>query len=86
MLSRDDVLRKGFCEVPVVVSGVRRKHKFIVRVKPSPEGPIPVLETSPRVPEREMLKVANKLLLPVTNGVATVFPTGMSDIDFVNLI
>jgi len=86
VLSREQILQKGFFETPVLVSGMRRKHTFMVRVKPSAEGPIPVLETSPRVPDRELLRIANSVSLPVTNGKTTVFPIGTSDIDFVNLI
>ena len=50
------------------------------------EGPIPMLETSARVPDRELVRVANMLQLPVTNGISVVFPTGTTEADFVNLI
>ncbi len=86
MLTRESILQKGFAEIPVVISGIRRKHKFVVRVRHSMEGPYPILETSPRVPDRELANIANKFMLPVSNGKSTIFPEGTTAKDFVNLI
>ena len=85
-IRREDILRKGYAEIPITIAGVRRKHKFILRVKQSPDGPYPILETSPRVPERELVRISNEVMLPITNGKSTVFPIGTSPSDFISLI
>lgn len=80
--SKEDILRRGFIYVKVVVSGLRQNHKLTVVRERSVHGWIVYLEGRYAIPKAEMVRLANELQLPVRSKGVEVFPEGRMPQDF----
>lgn len=80
--SKEDILRKGFVYVKVIVSGLRQSHKLTVTKEKTPQGIFTYLQGRYEIPEAEMVRVAEELQLPIKTKDVLVFPEGKMQGDF----
>ncbi len=80
--SKEDILRRGFVYVKVVVTGLRQNHKLKVVREKTPTGWFTVLEGRYAIPETEMVRLAADLQLPIRSKGVMVFPEGKMQQDF----
>lgn len=75
-MSIDEIIKAGFVDVKVTVSGLRQAHRLEVKMEKTPAGEIPVLDSRHYIPTAELLRLAGELGLPVRHGKTIVFPPG----------
>lgn len=80
---RESILKQGFIDVKVQVSGLRQSHRFTVYYDKTSRGIVPYLLSKLIVPLPELMKVAQDTSLPVRCGKNIVFPRGKSPSDFI---
>lgn len=82
VFSKEDVLRRGFVYVKVIVSGLRQSHKLTVKKERTQQGIFTYLHGRYAIPESEMVRVAEELQLPVKTKDVLVFPKGKMQGDY----
>jgi hypothetical protein len=80
---KQEDLARGFIDVRVRISGVYQKHRFIVSELTNAAGKFKCLIGEDRIPQMELLRVANELDIPIKTTSSMVFPIGKSGKDFV---
>ncbi|NYZ73785.1 hypothetical protein H0O00_01455 [Candidatus Micrarchaeota archaeon] len=76
MISKEEILRRGYVDVKVFVSGLRQSHRMeVVREKTS-QGMVPFLVSKHYIPTAELVRLAEELQLPVKHRDIAVFPKG----------
>lgn len=73
---KDEILKAGFADVRVNVSGLRQAHRLEVKRERTPAGEIPVLVATHYIPATELVRLAEELQLPVRYKQTIVFPRG----------
>jgi hypothetical protein len=71
-----EIVKQGFVDVKVLVSGLRQHHRLEVKMEKLPAGEIPVLVAKHYIPTTELLRLAEMLQLPVRHNKTIVFPPG----------
>ncbi|MGV8085887.1 MAG: hypothetical protein ACP5N9_06585 [Candidatus Bilamarchaeum sp.] len=82
MTNRDEILKNGFLDVRVLVSGLRQMHRLNVVIESTAQGQIPFLVSKHYIPTNELLRVAQQTGLPVKHKETVVYPPGMAAGDF----
>jgi hypothetical protein len=76
MISKEEILRRGYVDVKVRVSGLRQSHRMeVVREKTS-AGVVPFLVSKYYIPTMELVRLAEELQLPVKHKDTVVYPKG----------
>ncbi|MEM4272301.1 MAG: hypothetical protein QXH30_01815 [Candidatus Bilamarchaeaceae archaeon] len=76
------VIRQGFADIRLRVSGMIQKHRFILKKEPSSYGKYYVLCLGKTVLASEALKAANEAGFPIKAQNGLFFPAGKGPRDF----
>ncbi|MEW6749155.1 MAG: hypothetical protein AB1295_05600 [Candidatus Micrarchaeota archaeon] len=76
MISKEEILKRGYVDVKVYVSGLRQSHRLKVIRERTPRGLIPFLVSDHYLPTPEMVRLAEQLQLPLKQKDIVVFPKG----------
>jgi len=76
MISKEEILRRGYVDVKVFVSGFRQSHRLQIVREKTVQGLVPYLVCSHYVPAPELMRLAEELQLPIKCRTVTVFPKG----------
>lgn len=79
---RDDILKRGYVDVKVYVAGLRQSHRLSVAQEKTAHGDVPVLLCKNYIPNTELVRLANELMLPIKHKNTLVLPKGMTPKDF----
>jgi len=82
-INKDEILKQGYVDVKVYVSGLRQSHRLKVVKGRTAHGLVPFLEAKHYIPATELAKLAEQLQLPVKHKDTVVFPKGKMPKDFV---
>lgn len=85
-LDRDQILKDGHVEIRVQRQGVFQRIEFKIEIVDSPYGKYPVLTTERQIDMKELVKLAEKIDLPIKGTIGTAYPKGKSGKDFVDLL
>ncbi|MBD3398183.1 hypothetical protein GF412_03255 [Candidatus Micrarchaeota archaeon] len=76
------VIKQGYAEIKVKVSGMIQKHKFELKKEGSAFGDYYLLETDQPIIIVELMRVANEIDLPIRAPTGFFFPQGKTPKDF----
>lgn len=76
MISKEEILRRGYVDVKIYVSGLRQSHRLTVTYEKTPHGMVPFLVSKYYVPTTELVRLAEELQLPMKHNQMVVFPRG----------
>jgi len=83
MVDKKDIMKNGYVIVKIMVNGVRQTHRLnVVREKES-RGNFYYLTGRHRIPEAEMVRLAEEFQMPVKSKDTLVFPKGTMKKDFI---
>ena len=85
-LDRDQILKDGKVEIRVMRQGVFQRIEFVIKLIDGPFGKYPVLATGRQIDMKELVKLAEKIDLPIQGTIGTAYPKGKSGKDFVDLL
>jgi len=77
MISREEILRRGYVDVKVFVTGLRQSHRLTIEREKTIHGMVPFLVCKFYIPTTELVRLAEELQLPVKHKDVVVFPKGM---------
>ncbi len=83
MVSKEEIIKQGYIDVKVYVSGLRQNHRLEVVREKNSVGTIIILLCKHYIPTAELVRVAEQLQLPVKHKDTLVFPKGKMAGDFV---
>ena len=86
MISKDEILKRGYVDVKVFVSGLRQSHRLQIIRENTVRGAVPYLVCQHYIPTRELVRLAEELQLPVKYKEVTIFPKGKMAGDFTEKI
>lgn len=81
-LSAEEIIRRGFVDIHVRVSGIRQCHRLVLVRENTAFGIINCLSSRVEIPSSELLKVTEEIGLPIKTPSTTAFPRGKGPIDF----
>ena len=76
MISKEEILRRGYVDVKVNVQGLRQSHRMEVVKEKTPAGMVPFLVSKFYIPTMELVRLAEELQLPVRHKDVVVYPKG----------
>ncbi|MBN2122248.1 hypothetical protein JW721_04310 [Candidatus Micrarchaeota archaeon] len=76
------ILKDGFLQIKVRVSGMLQNHKFTLKKENSAFGDYYILETEVPIMAAEMMRAANEVEMPLRSPTGLFFPRGKSPKDF----
>jgi hypothetical protein len=76
------IIKQGYAEIRVRVSGVIQKHKFTLKEEKSAFGDYYVLEIDQPIMLAELLRAANEVDSPLRATTGFFFPIGKTPKDF----
>ena len=76
MISKEEILKRGYVDVKVFVSGLRQSHRLNVVREQTSRGMIPFLMSQYYIPTPELVRLAEELQLPLKHKDVVVFPRG----------
>lgn len=82
-MSRDEILKRGYVDVKVFVSGLRQSHRLKVVKEKTPHGLIAFLVAQHYIPGPQLANLAEQLQFPVKYKNSVAFPRGKMPKDFV---
>jgi hypothetical protein len=82
MIGKEEILRRGFVDVKVFVSGLRQSHRLTLERERMAQGLVPFLVCKHYIPTAELLRLAEELQLPLKCKDVRVFPRGKMAGDF----
>ena len=82
----EEILKKGFVDVKVYVSGLRQAHRLELQQVKTAQGILPVLNAKHYIPTAELVKLSEALGLPIKHKTTLVFPKGTMAAKFVQLL
>lgn len=82
-ISPEQIIKRGFVDVHVRVSGIRQCHRLTLIKENTAFGVINALATKVEIPASELLRVVEELGLPIKTPSMIVFPKGKGPADFV---
>ncbi len=77
------ILKQGFLDVKVSVSGFRQAHRLVLVMEKVANGEIPFLVAKHPLPAQELIRLATDTGLPVRYGKTAAFPPGKAPSDYV---
>ena len=77
------IIRQGFAEIRVRVSGMIQKHKFTLKKEKSAFGDYYLLEIDKPIVISELMRAANEVDFPIRAPTGMFFPLGKTPKDFV---
>ncbi len=77
------ILKQGYIDVKVYVSGLRQSHRLQVVREKTAHGTVPFLVSQYYIPLQELIRLAEQLQLPIKHKDTSVFPRGKALVDFV---
>lgn len=81
-INKDEILKRGYVDVKVFVSGLRQSHRLQVERERTPQGMVPYLVCKHYIPTAELVRLAEELQLPLRCRDVAVFPRGKKAGDF----
>ena len=85
-IKKDEILKQGYVDVKVFVSGLRQSHRLHVERERTPQGLVPFLVCKHYIPTTELVRLAEELQLPLRCRDVLVFPRGKKAGDFAEKI
>jgi hypothetical protein len=82
---RDEILKRGYVDVKVYVAGLRQNHRLTVEKEKTVHGEVPYLLSKNYIPNTELVRLANELMLPIKHNKTMVLPKGMMPKDFAQM-
>ena len=82
---RDEILKQGYIDVKVYVAGLRQNHRLNVVMEKTVHGEVPYLVSKNYIPNTELVRLANELMLPIKHNKTMVLPKGMTPKDFASI-
>jgi len=82
LISKEEILRRGYVDVKVYVTGLRQSHRLTVTRERTPHGMVPFLVSKYYIPTNELVRLAEELQLPMKHNQIVVFPRGMMPSSF----
>ncbi|MBU1165455.1 hypothetical protein KKF81_00785 [Candidatus Micrarchaeota archaeon] len=79
---KDEILKRGYVDVKVSVSGLRQSHRLELVREVTSQGLVPFLVCRHYIPASELLRLAEQLHLPVKYKTTVAFPPGKRAGDF----
>jgi hypothetical protein len=79
---RDEILKRGYIDVKVYVTGLRQNHRLSVSIEKTVHGEVPFLICKNYIPNTELVRLANELMLPIKHNNTLILPKGMTPKDF----
>jgi hypothetical protein len=76
MISKEEILKRGYVDVKVFVTGLRQSHRLEIVKEKTNQGVIPFLVSKHYIPSAELVRLAEMLQLPVKHKDTVVFPRG----------
>ncbi len=76
MIGKEEILRRGYVDVKVYVTGLRQSHRLEVVKEKTSVGMVPFLVCKHYIPTAELVRLAEQLQLPVKHKEVVVFPKG----------
>lgn len=76
------IIKDGFAQIKVRVSGMLQNHKFALKKAGSAFGEYYFLETEVPIMAAEMMRAANEVGFPLRSPTGMFFPRGTSPKDF----
>lgn len=76
MISKEEILRRGYVDVKVFVSGLRQSHRLTISKEKTAHGMVPFLVCKYYIPTNELVRLSEELGLPIKHKEVTVFPRG----------
>lgn len=76
MISKEEILKRGYVDVKVYVSGLRQSHRLTVVKERTSQGLVPFLVSKFYIPTNELVRLAEMLQLPMKHKDVQVFPRG----------
>ncbi|MDO8554583.1 MAG: hypothetical protein Q7S22_07275 [Candidatus Micrarchaeota archaeon] len=83
MTTKDEILKNGFLEVRIRVTGIFQRHKFTVVYDTTPLGKVVYLQIKNNIIPTELAKLASEYQLPFRSPLGTAYPAGKGSKDFV---
>jgi hypothetical protein len=78
----EGIIKRGYVDVKVFVTGLRQSHRLEVKVEKTAVGNVPFLICRHYIPPAEMVRLAEELKLPIKHKDTVVFPRGTSPASF----
>lgn len=82
MDSTTDILKRGYVDVKVFVSGLRQSHRLTIEMQKTPNGDVPYLVCKYYIPTPELMRIAEMTKLPVRHRDIVAFPKGKAPSDY----
>jgi hypothetical protein len=76
MIGKDEILKRGYVDVKVYVTGLRQSHRLEVVKEKTSVGLVPFLVCKHYIPTAELVRLAEMLQLPLKHKDVVVFPKG----------
>ena len=84
-MKADEIIKRGWVEVHVTISGMRQLHKLTVIRESSAFGSVISLVAKTNIPLLELARLSKELQLPVKSPLGVAFPPGRMMKDFVEV-
>ncbi len=82
-MNRDEILKAGYVDVKIQVTGLRQAHRLKVTMDKTKEGSIAYLTSDQRLPTPELVRLAEELQFPIKCKDLLILPKGKVPADFV---
>ncbi len=82
MTTKDEILKNGFLEVRIKITGIIQRHRFTVVYDNTPFGKVVYLQIKANIPAIELSKLATEYQLPFRSPLGTAYPAGKGSKDF----
>ena len=76
IINKDEILKQGYVDIKVRVTGMRQGQRLHVVEEDSPHGKIPTLVAKHYIPRNELVKLADLFQLPVRHKNNIALPKG----------
>ncbi len=83
VLSRQEIIKRGFVDVHVRIAGIRQCHRLILSKNDRQNEKVFYFITKVDMPTGEMLRLAEELDFPIKSPKSIVFPKGKAPDDFI---
>ena len=81
-INKDKVLKQGYVDVKVQVTGLRQSHRLTVVKEKTSRGILTYLSSKLYIPTPELVRLVEVLQLPIKHKETVVFPKGKMPKDF----
>ncbi len=81
-MNRDEIIKQGYVDVKIQVTGMRQAHRLKVTIEKSQKGAIAYLTSEKSLPAPELIRLSEELQFPIRCRGTIYFPKGKSPADF----